>query len=67
MLGLHFSGIDLIRTPHDEWYCLEVNPSPAYSYFEKASGQPISIALARFMMAADLERRGATALHCTPR
>lgn len=52
-LGLHFSGIDLIRTPHDEWYCLEVNPSPAFSYFELGSGQRIGAALARFMMDAD--------------
>ena len=52
-LGLHFSGIDLIRTPQDQWYCLEVNPSPAYSYFEIGSGQPISAAIARFMMDAD--------------
>jgi hypothetical protein len=56
MLELHFSGIDLIRTPHDEWYCLEVNPSPGYSYFETGSGQPIGGALAKFMMDADAER-----------
>jgi glutathione synthase/RimK-type ligase-like ATP-grasp enzyme len=55
-LGLHFSGIDLIRTPQDEWYCLEVNPSPAYSYFEVGSGQPISAALAKYMMDADSGR-----------
>jgi glutathione synthase/RimK-type ligase-like ATP-grasp enzyme len=53
MLGLHFSGIDLMRTPEGEWFCFEVNPSPAYSYFEASSGQPISTALARFMMDAD--------------
>ncbi len=53
ILGLHFSGIDLIRTPEDRWYCLEVNPSPAYSYFERGSGQPISAAFAKFMMDAD--------------
>jgi glutathione synthase/RimK-type ligase-like ATP-grasp enzyme len=52
-LGLYFSGIDLMRTPDDEWYCFEVNPSPGYSYFERGSGQPISAALARFMREAD--------------
>jgi glutathione synthase/RimK-type ligase-like ATP-grasp enzyme len=56
-LGLHFSGIDLMRTPDDEWFCFEVNPSPAYSFFEHASGQPLSAALARFMIEAD-RRRG---------
>jgi glutathione synthase/RimK-type ligase-like ATP-grasp enzyme len=54
MLGLYFSGIDLIRTPHDEWYCFEVNPSPGYSYFEVGSGQPIAAALAQFMTTADV-------------
>ena len=53
MLGLHFSGIDLMRTPQDDWFCFEVNPSPAYSYFEREGGQPISAALARFLVEAD--------------
>ena len=53
MLGLHFSGIDLIRTPEEEWYCLEVNPSPAYSYFQHKSGSPISQALCAFLMEQD--------------
>jgi glutathione synthase/RimK-type ligase-like ATP-grasp enzyme len=53
MLGLCFSGIDLMRTPDDEWYCFEVNPSPAYPYFEWGSGQQISAALADFMIDAD--------------
>ena len=52
LLGLHFSGIDLMRTGEGEWYCFEVNPSPAFSYFEAASGQPIAAALARFMLNA---------------
>ena len=49
-LGLHFSGIDLMRTPDDEWYCFEVNSSPAYSYFELNSGLKISTALARSLI-----------------
>jgi hypothetical protein len=52
-LGLEFSGIDLMRTPDDHWYCFEVNPSPGYSYFERASGAPISAVLAKFLMLAD--------------
>jgi len=55
ILGLHFSGIDLMRTADDEWYCFEVNASPGYSYFEQNSGAPISAALAKFMMTADHE------------
>ena len=53
LLGLHFSGIDLMRTPDDEWYCFEVNPSPGFSYFELGSGQPIGAALARLLVDAD--------------
>jgi glutathione synthase/RimK-type ligase-like ATP-grasp enzyme len=54
VLGLHFSGIDLMRTPSDEWFCFEANPSPAYSYFQLNSGLPISTALAKFMIEADV-------------
>ncbi|MFZ0179066.1 MAG: RimK domain-containing protein ATP-grasp, partial [Candidatus Dormiibacterota bacterium] len=32
MCGLSFAGIDLRRTPSGEFYCFEVNPSPAFSY-----------------------------------
>jgi hypothetical protein len=55
MLGLCFTGIDLIRTPEDEWYCFEVNTSPGFPYFETGSGQPISTALARLMMEVDAD------------
>lgn len=48
-LGLLFAGIDLKVTPDDEVYCFEVNPSPAYSYYESHAGQPISAALARLL------------------
>jgi hypothetical protein len=44
-LGLEMSGIDLKRTPDGECYCFEVNPSPAYSFFEELGGQPIAAAL----------------------
>lgn len=53
ILGLHFSGIDLMRTLDDEWYCFEVNTSPGYSYFQQKTGAPISAALARFMISSD--------------
>jgi len=48
-LGLKFSGIDLRKSSSDKWYCFEVNPSPAYSYFQLKSGLPISNALAHYL------------------
>jgi glutathione synthase/RimK-type ligase-like ATP-grasp enzyme len=51
-LGLEFAGIDLKVTPEDEVYCFEVNPSPAFSYYEENADQPISQGLARCLMAA---------------
>jgi glutathione synthase/RimK-type ligase-like ATP-grasp enzyme len=45
-LGLEFAGIDLKVTPDDQVYCFEVNPSPAFSYYESSTGQPIAAALA---------------------
>ena len=50
-LGLAFSGIDLRFTPGGDVVCFEVNPSPAYSYYEYETGQPISLALARYLAA----------------
>lgn len=32
-LGLLVAGIDLIRTPEGEWYFLEANPSPAFTFY----------------------------------
>ena len=48
-LGLHFAGIDLKVTPDGDVFCFEVNPSPAYSYYEANTDQPISDAVARFL------------------
>jgi ribosomal protein S6-L-glutamate ligase RimK-like protein len=45
-LGLEFSGIDLMRTKAREYYCFEVNPQPAFSYFEYNTGQKIADAVA---------------------
>jgi glutathione synthase/RimK-type ligase-like ATP-grasp enzyme len=51
-LGLVFAGVDLKVTPEDEVYCFEVNPSPAFSYYEANTGQPISEGLAACLMEA---------------
>ncbi|HEU4434264.1 MAG TPA: hypothetical protein VFR51_12860 [Pyrinomonadaceae bacterium] len=48
-LGLAFAGIDLKITPENYVYCFEVNPSPAFSYYESQTGQPISRAVADYL------------------
>jgi glutathione synthase/RimK-type ligase-like ATP-grasp enzyme len=50
-LELPVAGVDLRRTPEGEWYCFEVNPAPAFAYYEEATGQPISAAVARLLAA----------------
>jgi glutathione synthase/RimK-type ligase-like ATP-grasp enzyme len=45
-LGLLFAGVDLKETPEGEYFCFEANPSPGFIFFERATGQPISTALA---------------------
>jgi len=49
MLELPFAGIDLKITPDGEVFCFEVNPSPGYTYYESHTGQPIALALARYL------------------
>lgn len=49
-MGLRFAGIDLRRSPADEWFCFEVNPSPGFTYFEDATGQPIADAVAQLLV-----------------
>ena len=48
-LQLPVAGVDLRRTPAGEWFCFEVNPSPAFTYYEEATGQPIAYAVARLL------------------
>lgn len=54
-LELPVCGIDLRRTPDGEWYCFEVNPSPAYSFYEDVGGQPIARALVEYLSGAAAE------------
>ena len=51
-MGLSLSGIDLRRAPDGRYYCFEVNPSPAFSYYELDTGQPIAASIAALLMAA---------------
>lgn len=48
-LGLAFAGIDLCLTDDGRAICFEVNPSPAFSYYESNTGQPIARAVARYL------------------
>jgi glutathione synthase/RimK-type ligase-like ATP-grasp enzyme len=48
-LQLAVAGIDLRRSPEGEWYCFEVNPSPAFSFYEQATHQPIAEAIAALL------------------
>jgi glutathione synthase/RimK-type ligase-like ATP-grasp enzyme len=48
-LGLVFAGIDLKFTPEGRVYCFEVNPCPGFSYYEANTGQPIALAVARYL------------------
>ena len=52
-MGLHVAGIDLRQTPEGAWYCFEVNPSPAFTYYQAATGQPMSTAIARLLAGDD--------------
>lgn len=49
-MDLPFSGIDLRRRPDGEFVCFEVNPMPAYTYYEAHTGLPIGAALATLLM-----------------
>jgi glutathione synthase/RimK-type ligase-like ATP-grasp enzyme len=52
-LNLPLAGIDLKRTPEGDYYCFEVNPSPAYTYYEEHTGQPIAAAIAEYLATGD--------------
>jgi len=54
-MELPLSGIDLRRRPDGAYVCLEVNPMPAYTYFETHTGLPISRALSELLMAGQGE------------
>lgn len=59
-LDLGFAGIDLKITPAHEAYCFEVNPSPAFTYYQSHTGQNIARAVARYLGGMEQVSRGAT-------
>jgi glutathione synthase/RimK-type ligase-like ATP-grasp enzyme len=51
-LGLTLGGVDLRHGTDGQWYCFEVNPCPAFSYYEQETGLPLSRALASLLTEA---------------
>ena len=49
-LRLPVTGIDLRRTPADEWYCFEANPSPAFASFGAPIAGAVADAVARLLI-----------------
>jgi RimK-like ATP-grasp domain len=58
-LSLPLCGIDLRLRPDGDWVCFEVNPMPAFSYYEGETGAPISDALARLLIRVPSDPREA--------
>lgn len=52
-MGLYLSGVDLRVTDDGRYYCFEVNPSPAFSWYEYQTGLPITKAVGEMMLNAD--------------
>jgi len=50
-LGLAFGAIDLIVTPKGEFIFVEINPNGQWLWIEEVTGQPISHALAKLLIA----------------
>ncbi|KAF5054541.1 Ribosomal protein S6--L-glutamate ligase [anaerobic digester metagenome] len=52
-LDLPLAGVDLKVTPTGEYFCFEVNPMPAYSFFQEGSGQEIAGGIVRYLVGGD--------------
>ncbi|MEX1367993.1 MAG: RimK domain-containing protein ATP-grasp [Nannocystaceae bacterium] len=44
-LELPVAGVDLRETPDGRWVCFEVNPSPGFTWYQRATGLPIAEAI----------------------
>ncbi|MBS0181073.1 MAG: hypothetical protein JSS39_01615 [Nitrospira sp.] len=53
-MDLAVAGVDLRRTPDDQWYCFEVNPSPGFTYFQTQTDQAIDQAIAELLLQASI-------------
>jgi len=50
-MGLIVAGADLRRHPDGRWFCFEVNPSPAFTYYDDVSGNRMADAIAALLVA----------------
>lgn len=50
-LNLHLSGIDFKRCPKGNYYCFEINPTPAFYVYEKFTRQEISLEVIKLLTA----------------
>ena len=48
-MNLTLAGLDLRQTPDGNWFCFEVNPSPAFNCFD-SPGEPIAKAVAQLLV-----------------
>jgi len=53
-MGLVFAGVDLRQHQSGDWYCLEVNPSPGFTFYERLSGIRLAPVIATYL--ADASR-----------
>lgn len=58
-MGLYLSGVDLRVGEDGKYYCFEVNPSPAFSWYEYQTGLPITKAVGDMMINADKYKNAA--------
>ncbi len=49
-MALLVAGIDLRRTPTGELYCLEINPSPAFTFYEQLAGVSLACKIAELLL-----------------
>ncbi len=49
--------------PDGRIYCFEVNPCPAFSYYEESTGQPIARALAEYLTGDPVESADPRSVH----
>jgi hypothetical protein len=49
-LGLAVAGVDLRYHPAGRWFCFEVNPSPAFTYYQDQTGLRIGEAIAELLI-----------------
>ncbi len=57
-MGLLVTGLDLRYGLDGQWYCLEANPSPAFTFYEQSTKQPIAAAVARLLARTPMITRG---------